>query len=233
MQPRSAALRSGEPQKRREAGEKSGAGATESRKTRMPAAERRAMIIERAEEFFAEYGLTAQTRALAEACGISQRLLYQQFPNKAALLGAVYDHAIVGPFKAVWLPQLGDRSRPIDDRLIDFYTDYFETILTRKWLRLFLYSSLADGSMAPDYISAIVMELTEKIAVEVAEAKGLDLPDDPDFVREIGWALHGNISHLAIRRHLYHTANCTPIERVIRLHVRSYLNGFASMLDVE
>ena len=51
---------------------------------RLPAAERRAQIQAKAFEFFSEYGLTAQTRALAEACGVSQRLLYSAFPNKAA-----------------------------------------------------------------------------------------------------------------------------------------------------
>ena len=48
---------------------------------RMPATERRERILEKAFEFFAEYGLTAQTRGLAEACGVSQRLLYSAFPN--------------------------------------------------------------------------------------------------------------------------------------------------------
>jgi hypothetical protein len=39
---------------------------------RMAPADRKAMILTRATEFFAEYGLTAQTRALAAACGVAQ-----------------------------------------------------------------------------------------------------------------------------------------------------------------
>jgi AcrR family transcriptional regulator len=50
---------------------------------RMAPADRKAMILSRATEFFAEYGLTAQTRALAAACGVAQRLLYRYFPSKA------------------------------------------------------------------------------------------------------------------------------------------------------
>ena len=57
---------------------------------RMAPADRKAMILSRATEFFAEYGLTAQTRALATACGVAQRLLYRYFPSKAALLDEVY-----------------------------------------------------------------------------------------------------------------------------------------------
>lgn len=230
MKPKSAALRARQAQ-RRAPKARAEDNAESGRATRLPAAARRALIIEKASEFFSEYGLTAQTRALADACGVSQRLLYRLFPNKEALLSAVYEHAIAGPFKAVWLPQLQDRSQPIEQRLHNFYEDYFDTILTRQWLRLFLYSSLADTAMAPDYISAIVMELTETIATEVAVAKGLRLPQDKDLVHEIGWALHGNISHLAIRRHLYQTADRPPIDQVIRLHVDAYLGGFAAMLS--
>jgi len=86
---------------------------------RLPPAERRAKLLASAAEFFAEYGLTAQTRALAAACGVAQRLLYRYFPSKAALLDEVYREAIVSPFKAVWLVQLRDRSRPLEQRLLE------------------------------------------------------------------------------------------------------------------
>src|SRR5450759_4073782 len=85
---------------------------------RMAPEQRRALILQRAIEFFSEYGLTAQTRALADACGVAQRLLYRYFPSKAALLSEVYEEAIASPFKAVWRVQLKDRSRPWDERLI-------------------------------------------------------------------------------------------------------------------
>lgn len=52
----------------------------------LPYADRRAQILEKAIQFFSEYGLTGQTRHLAAACEVSQRLLYRYFPNKAALL---------------------------------------------------------------------------------------------------------------------------------------------------
>ncbi|MEZ5659236.1 MAG: TetR/AcrR family transcriptional regulator [Burkholderiaceae bacterium] len=81
-------------------------GKTASKPVRMPREKRRADILARAGEYFAEYGLTAQTRGLADACGISQRLLYSFFPTKSALIQEVYRDCIEGPFKAVWLVQL-------------------------------------------------------------------------------------------------------------------------------
>lgn len=107
---------------------------------RLPADQRKALILARASDFFAEYGLTAQTRPLAAACGVTQRLLYRYFPSKAALLAEVYGEAIVAPFRAVWLVQLKDRTQPLEERLHTFYRSYYRGVLTRKWLRLFLYA---------------------------------------------------------------------------------------------
>ena len=70
---------------------------------RMPFNERRAQILAVATEFFAENGLTAQTRQLAEQCGISQRLLYRFFPTKEDLVREVYNQEILGAFKAVFV----------------------------------------------------------------------------------------------------------------------------------
>lgn len=198
---------------------------------RLRYAERRRQILDKAAEFFAEHGLAGQTRSLAQACGISQRLLYRFFPSKAALIDEVYEEAILGPFKAAWLVRLADRSEPVEQRLNAFYRDYFETVLTRRWLRLFLYSSLANRSMAPSYNVAVVMPLLERIVEEVAHEQGLRLPDDKPLRHELGWTLHGAVSHLAIRKHLYHASRSVAAQAVIALHVRSFLGGFAAMLS--
>jgi AcrR family transcriptional regulator len=184
---------------------------------RMAPADRKAMILSRATEFFAEYGLTAQTRALATACGVAQRLLYRYFPSKAALLDEVYQQGIAAPFKAVWLVRLKDRTRPFEERLAEFYRNYSAEVLTRKWLRLFLYASLAEVRMAPDYIATIILEMLETI-----------VPRDPALLHEIGWVLHGAVSHLAIRRYLYAASRQISEDRVLALHMRMFVAGFAA-----
>lgn len=227
MKARSATLsRRGERSDGKDKKSPSGAGPPAEPRKRLPFAERRRRILDEAATFFAEYGLTAQTRYLAEACGISQRLLYRFFPTKAALIREVYDDAILGPFKAVWLAQLRDRSKPVESRLTTFYEDYCTTVLTRRWLRLFLYSSLAEAEMAPSYISTIVNQLTEAIVEETAAEQGVTPPATPALVHEVGWVLHGTISHLLIRRHLYHASQEIDLDRLIALHVRSFLSGF-------
>jgi AcrR family transcriptional regulator len=199
---------------------------------RLPADQRKALILARAGDFFAEYGLTAQTRPLAAACGVTQRLLYRYFPSKAALLAEVYGEAIVAPFKAVWMVQLKNRAQPVEDRIVAFYRNYYREVLTRKWLRLFLYASLAEVTMAPDYTQAIVMEMLETIVAEVAHEQGVTVPRQRKTVHEIGWVLHGAVSHLAIRRHLYKLSQEIDEDKVLALQVRSFIAGFAASVEM-
>lgn len=224
MKAKSTSLRGSQPQEQK-------ARQSKTKVKRMPYAERRAQILEKATELFAEYGLTAQTRALAAECGISQRLLYRFFPTKEELLQEVYDTAIVGPFQARWFAELSDRNRPMHDRLNKFYNDYLDDVLGRRWLRLFLYSSLAEAGMAPDYISSIITKLTETIVSETAHERGKRLDIDPEAVHEIGWTIHGAVSHYAIRRHIYDASQVIPQDMVVAMHVSVFLNGFDAIVS--
>lgn len=197
---------------------------------RLPRHERREQILAKAYQHFSEHGLNAQTRALAESCGVSQRLLYSFFPSKAALIDEVYRSEIAGSFKAIWFVELQDRSIPVEARLVRFYTDYFQTVTTRRWLRLFLHASLDDVAMAPAYIATIVTHMLAIVVAEAAQERGLRAPADAARVQEIGWVLHGAISHLAIRRHVYGNANPMPAEEVIALQVRVFLAGLDVVL---
>lgn len=199
--------------------------------TRMSSQDRRRQILEKAAQFFATNGLEAQTRGLADACGISQRLLYRYFPTKEALLDEVYRTAIAGPFKAVWFAELSDRRLPIRDRLIRFYKDYFATVFTSQWLRLFMYSSLADIGMAPNYTSSVILELLEEIVTESTAELGVEPPKDRNLQHEIGWTLHGALSHYAIRRHLYAFPQPVPEEAVLALHVAHFLGGLPAACE--
>ncbi|MBB2928086.1 TetR/AcrR family transcriptional regulator [Paraburkholderia silvatlantica] len=209
-----------------------GRQAAQSTRRRLPRTERQGLVLAKAAEYFAEHGLSAQTRAIAEACGVSQRLLYSLFPSKAALIEEVYNREIAGIFKAIWFVKLKDRSVPLEQRLIDFYRDYYESLLTRRWLRLFLFSSLAGLRMAPTYTDAIVTHALEIVVTEAAHDAGRDVPSKIDELTEIGWTLHGAISHLAIRRRIYSNDNSLPPEEVIALNVRAFLVAVPSLLPM-
>jgi hypothetical protein len=130
----------------------------------------------------------------------------------------------------VWFAELTDRSRPVEDRLRSFYRDYFDTLLTRRWTRLLLHSSFSKQNMAPRYISVVILRLLETIVEEVAAERGVTLPDNKPVVHEIGWVLHGAVSHLAIRRHLFQANLAVPEELVLDAQITSFLAGFDPMV---
>ena len=121
--------------KLRETGRSSGTsrqGVNADKGGRLPHAERKAHILETATEFFAENGLTGQTRRLADECGISQRLLYRFFPTKSALLAEVYARTVLGPFKGDWFADLADRSKPGTSTLATMSSPRCLSIFARK-----------------------------------------------------------------------------------------------------
>jgi AcrR family transcriptional regulator len=192
--------------------------------------ERRALILDRAADYLSENGFPVRTRRLAAAAGVSQRLIYHFFPNKSALIDEIYTSAIQGPFKPIWFAELTDRSKPVAERLQHFYADYFEALLTRRWTRLLIYSSFSKQNMAPRFISVIILRLLETIVEEVAAERGVELPADKPVIHEIGWILHGAVSHLAIRRHLFHANPTVPVATVINAQIATFLAGFEPML---
>lgn len=198
----------------------------------MPPAKRKAILLESAAQFFAEHGMSATTRALAESCGVTQRLLYRYFPSKAALLMEVYQQAILAPFKAVWLVRLSDRGIPISDRINDFYQDYYRTVLGRQWIRLFLFDGLDGGAMAGAYIDSIVKQLLDVLVIEAAAALQVELPGTSALRHQLGWILHGAVSHLAIRQHVYGAPQTIPVETVLAMQVAAFLDGLPVASDL-
>ena len=51
------------------------------------------------------------------------------------------------------------------------------------------------------------------------------------MIHEIGWILHGAVSHLAIRRHLFHANLTVPVDLVLDAQIDSFLAGFEPMLE--
>ena len=85
--------------------------------------------------------------------------------------------------------------------------------------------------MAPTYIASIIMHLLETVMEESVHEAGLHVPQDHAELQEIGWILHGAVSHLAIRRHIYRDKTPLDVEKVIALQVKSFLAGIKFILS--
>ncbi len=111
---------------------------------RLDPSEREAIIAREAVSFFAEHGFEGQTRELARRLHITQPLLYRYFPSKEALIERVYQEVFVGRWNPSWEKIITDRSVPLKARLVHFYREYAEVILTYEWIRLFMFAGLKD-----------------------------------------------------------------------------------------
>src|ERR1700693_5593426 len=113
-----------------------------AKQKRLSPDDRRKEFVAKATEFFAEEGFGGGTRDLARRLGVTQPLLYRYFPSKDDLIKEVYRTVYLEPLDPGWERLLTDRSRPIRERLQEFYNAYTKVIFTRKWLPIYLYSRL-------------------------------------------------------------------------------------------
>src|SRR5246127_5316844 len=115
---------------------------TGAKQRRLSPDDRRKEFVARATELFSEEGFGGGTRALARRLGVTQPLLYRYFPSKDDLIKEVYRKVYLEPLESGWDKRLGDRSRPIRERLQQFYEAYTDIIFNRTWLRIYLFSGL-------------------------------------------------------------------------------------------
>lgn len=196
---------------------------------RLPRKEREKLIVNEAIRFFAEVGFEGQTRALADRLGVTQPLLYRYFPDKDALIERVYKEVFLNAWEPAWLATLQDRSRPLVDRLIDFYQAYTKANFSYERVRLFMFAGLKDGSIASRYMLHVRDQLFVPLCRELRAELGLD-SDAPISLEEIEMAagLHGAVAYVGVRRWVYHAQTPTDLTPVFTELVKTYLGGIAA-----
>src|SRR3982074_2013619 len=105
-----------------------------AKQKRLSPADRRKEFVAQATEFFSEEGFGGGTRDLARRLGVTQPLLYRYFPSKDDLIKEVYRTVSLEPLATGWEQLLTDRTRPIRDRLREFYGAYNDDVFTPQLL---------------------------------------------------------------------------------------------------
>jgi len=180
-------------------------GREDTSRRRMTPGNRRSLILEQAAEFFANNGPAASTRALARALGITQALLYRYFPSKDALVRAVYDERFSTRWDPVWIERLRDRSRPLEARLVEFFTVYINRLSAPDY-RLWMRAALEGWSFARFYHQDLVENVLTPIIAELRFDAGLEgFAVQPVMYGEleIAFNLHGALTFVRIRRDVY------------------------------
>jgi len=195
------------------------------KRRRMASAERRQEFIEKAIEFFAEEGFESSTRGLAKKLGVTQPLLYRYFPSKEDLVSEVYEAVYVNRWQEEWEVLLADRTRPLRDRLNDFYNQYTDVIFNDKWLRIFLFSGLKGEDINRRYLQLVRKRILETIVTEGRAEFGLPEAVAKDCELEFVWVMHGGIFYYGVRKLIYESAISTDKAQIIEDAIEAFVAG--------
>jgi AcrR family transcriptional regulator len=189
--------------------------------------DRRREFVAKATEFFSEQGFGGGTRDLARRLGVTQPLLYRYFPSKDDLIREVYRTVYLEPLDTGWEKLLTDRSRPIRDRLREFYNAYTNVIFSRKWLRIYLYSGLKGLDINRRYVAVVQDKILTPIIRECRHEAGLPAQDKPTAAElEMAWVFHSGIFYYGVRKYIYESPVLEDKQRMIADALDAYLAGF-------
>jgi len=194
---------------------------------RLSPEDRRQEFVRKATEFFSEEGFNGGTRELARRLGVTQPLLYRYFPSKEELIKEVYNKVYLEPLDSGWEKLLTDRSRPVRDRLLQFYENYTNVIFTRKWLRIYLFSGLKGLDINRWYVGVVRDKILTRIIKECRFEAGLPTQAKPSAAElEMAWVFHGGIFYYGVRRFIYEMPALQDKHEVIANAVDGYLASF-------
>ena len=197
-----------------------------AKRKRLLPEERRREIIHKATAFFAERGFDASTRELARELDITQPLLYRYFPSKDDLIREVYRTVYLGRWQSDWDDLLLDRSRPIRERLQNFYEAYTDAIFTREWMRIYLFAGLKGIEINKRYVEVVEQRILHRIIIEYRHEAGLPEQIEPlPAELELAWVLQGGIFYYGVRKHVYGWPVLEQKSRVIANALDVFLEG--------
>jgi len=198
---------------------------TPRRRLRGDAREHR--IVEEAARLFAEFGFAGSTRELARRMGVAQPLLYRFFRSKQQLIDRVYETTFMDRWDRRWDTLLRDRSRPLAERLSQFYRAAYSGWADPVSPRLLLRAGLDNMALAYRYSVPRTDRVLRPVIAELRHEAGLPAfrarPLTPGE-RELALVLHGGIVYLGIRRHVFGTP-LKDVDALIDLHVRTFAEG--------
>jgi AcrR family transcriptional regulator len=198
-----------------------------SKQRRLSPEERRKEFVAKATEFFAEEGFGGGTRDLARRLGVTQPLLYRYFPSKDDLIKEVYRTVYLEPLETGWEKLLGDRSRPLRDRLLEFYRGYTNVIFTRKWLRIYLYSGLKGLDINRWYVGVVREQILTRIVRECRHEMGLPAQGKPTTSElELAWVFHSGVFYYGVRKYIYESPVLEDKEQMIADALDAFLAGY-------
>ncbi|GIW71191.1 MAG: hypothetical protein KatS3mg102_0733 [Planctomycetota bacterium] len=197
---------------------------------RLPAAQRRALTLERVKELFARRGFAGSTsRQLARAAGVNEALLYRMFGTKQGLFAALIEREIAQAGEAIFEREAAARG---DDEGV--FGTVARELLKRleadpAFFRLMLYSGLEEHELAEMFYQARVKRLNGFLAdyVRRRQREGAFRSElDPEL---LALTFIGMVVHYALAVQIFGREEFRrPPEQVARSCVGVLLEGVRS-----
>lgn len=200
---------------------------------RMPPEDRRAQILEAAIQYFSETGFASQTRELSKRIGISQPLLYRYFHSKQDLIEEVFQVVFLNQWDPAWADALQDQTRPISERLIEFYHLYAKATYRPEWIRIYMFAGLAGMALNRKYLKIVRDRLLVVMCQEFRHAFLAGHPQKAQLIKkpilpreiEIAWNLHGSMFYWAVRSNIFNSGSRLRFEQKVDDAVRLFVEG--------
>jgi len=171
-------------------------------KKRLKQEERRSQIIRVAIDLFATRGFKGTTtRAIAEAAGVSEAIIFRHFATKEDLYDAIITHTVEKRQK-LWESDQQDLPDRLD--LETLLRSYAHSYIERNrddasFLRLMMYSALQEHRFREQFLG--VYRSPHIRAIRKAIQAGIDSGDyEPLDVRLTVMSFHGTLTQYCIRR---------------------------------
>jgi len=136
-----------------------------------------------------------------------------------------------------WSRLIGDRARPLQERLLEFYRLYSRATYTYEWIRIYMFSALMGNDINRRYIKIVEETILKPICVELRHACGLPASERAaisDVELEHVWVMHGGLFYYAVRKYIYHSRVGGDFAAIVRRAVAAMIAGIGAIgLDGE
>ena len=206
--------------------------APKPRRKNMRSEDREKQILEEAVRFFAECGFEGQTRELATRLGVSHAVIYRHFESKEQLIERVYEHVYTSRWRSAWDSLMTVRSRPLEDRLLEFYREYVDCVFEYEWVRIFISAGLKSYDLPSRYLTIVRDRILRPAIAEMRHELNLAEAPPTEIEEELFWGLHGGVFYVAIRKFIYGSNVPDGIADTVARTVKASLTGIrAHMAD--
>ena len=117
---------------------------------------------------------------------------------------------------------MADRSKPLLDRLIEYYIAYSHNVITYEWVRLFLFAGLRGTDlnlhlikyMNEHVIYPIIRELRFELGI-VSDKKSII----PEIEKELVTGINADIFYLGVRKYVYGEKFSEDLDSIVKAKI--------------